>query len=136
MTTSAETFVRAWRSSTCEPSTRLFVQVRHVGAVIVVDVDGDVDLLTSATLGNATDEALRSSPDALVLDLAGVTFCACAGLTVLLDTAEQARLSGIPLGLVCTSRVILRPLHLTGLAKQFQIQPALQLALQDLSASA
>jgi anti-sigma B factor antagonist len=135
MKTSAETFVRTWCSPTCEPRTRLSVRVRHVGAAAVVDVDGDVDLLTSATFGNAIDDAMSSSPAALVLDLSSVAFCSCAGLTVLLDTAERARHLEVPLRLICTSRVVLRPLHVTGLADQFQIRPSLRLALEDMSAS-
>jgi anti-sigma B factor antagonist len=77
----------------------------------------------------------RSAPSGLVLDLTGVTFCACAGLTVLLDTADRARNAGIPLRLVCADRVILRPLHLTGLADLFQIQPNLDAALEDVTGS-
>lgn len=134
MTTSAETFARTWRSPTCEPRNRLSIRARHVGAVAVIDVDGDVDLLTSATFANTTDGALSSAPAALVLDLTRVAFCSCAGLTVLLDTAERARDLEVPLRLVCTSRVVLRPLHLTGLAEQFQIRPSLQLALDDIPA--
>jgi anti-sigma B factor antagonist len=136
MTISAETFVRTWCSPTCEPRTRLSVRVRHVGAVAVVDVDGDVDLLTSATFGNAINEALSSSPVALVLDLSSVAFCSCAGLTVLLDTVQRVRHLEVPLRLVCTSRVVLRPLHVTGLVEQFQIRSSLRLALEDMPASA
>lgn len=136
MITSAETFVRTFRSTSCTRRALLSVRALRVGDVAVVDVDGEVDLITSTTVGNATDDALESAPAGLVLDLAGVTFCACAGLTVLLDAAERARIARVPLRLVCTGRVILRPLQLTGLVGQFQIHPDLDAALEDLSASA
>jgi anti-sigma B factor antagonist len=135
MTTSAETFVRTFRSTACTRRALLSVRARHVGDVAVVDVDGEVDLITSTTVCSATDDALESAPSGLVLDLTGVTFCGCAGLTVLLDTADKARNAGIPLRLVCAGRVILRPLHLTGLVDQFQIQPNLDAALQNVTGS-
>jgi anti-sigma B factor antagonist len=134
MTTSTDTFVRTIRSSTCTPRTWLSTQTRHADAVAIVDVDGEVDSISSATFGIAADGALESAPAGLVLDLSGVTFCACAGLTVLLDIADRARRSGTPLRLVCTGRAVLRPLHLTGLANEFEIRSSLGHALEDISA--
>lgn len=63
-----------------DSSQLLPVQVRHDGGVATVSAHGEVDLVTHETLSKAVDKVFQSCPNALVLDLTAVTFCACAGL--------------------------------------------------------
>lgn len=109
------------------------VQVRREGDVTMVQVHGEVDLITHDLLRAAVDQVLDSAPEALVLDLTAVTFCACSGLSVLLDVATRTRESGIPLLLACDNRAVLRPLRLAGLGNQFRVRPTVRRALEDIA---
>ncbi|SFB19327.1 anti-anti-sigma factor [Amycolatopsis marina] len=98
----------------------------------IVQIIGEVDLCTSGTVSSAVSSALGEHPSGLVIDLLGVTFCGCSGLTVLVDADEQARRSRKPLSLACTGRVVLRPLALTGLTERFRICETVPQAVQSL----
>jgi anti-sigma B factor antagonist len=63
--------------------------VEYRQGVVVVVVEGDVDLSTAPILHRAICEALAEKPSALVLDFSGVKFFACAGLRVLSQTRDE-----------------------------------------------
>jgi anti-anti-sigma factor len=58
---------------------------------IRLDVTGEIDMSTAGNLSRAITEALDTGPDDLVIDLAGATFCDCAGVTALINGREDAR---------------------------------------------
>ncbi len=93
----------------------LVVRRRHPGpGLAVVTVVGEIDLLTAPRLGRALSRAREPTT---VVDLAGVTFLAAAGLTVLVaanhDAVEQGRHFGV-VGAAGTAR---RTLEVSGVAE-------------------
>lgn len=92
----------------------------------VVTVRGEVDLLTAPLL---RDRLLPLMRDTVIIDLAGVTFFAAAGLTVLVEARRTAEAAGIRLSLVAPTRQVLLPLTITGLAGMFDVAPGLTHAL-------
>ena len=74
----------------------------HVGEVVVVRADGDLDLAALERFGAAVDDALASRPTGLVLDLREVEFCDTVGLRMLLSTAAKARRQGCSIALAGT----------------------------------
>jgi anti-anti-sigma factor len=67
------------------------VATRDRPRVVRVAVHGDVDAGTAPLLELALLQALDQGQDRLEVDLAGVTHFSCAGLVVLLQTAERCR---------------------------------------------
>jgi anti-sigma B factor antagonist len=86
---------------------------------VLLEVDGEVDSLTAPRLQAAMDSALEAlgraaAGAALVVDLSGVTFLASSGLAVLVDGARRATAAGGRLHVVAATRVVTRPLEVTG----------------------
>jgi len=76
------------------------------GLVIVV-VDGELDIHSAPGLG----EVLTPAADAgrrLILNVAGLRFCDCAGLSLFLRTQERARAAGGSLHLTAPTASMLR----------------------------
>ncbi|MFF4963150.1 anti-sigma factor antagonist [Streptomyces sp. NPDC001222] len=90
------------------------LRVDAIGDRLVVTVSGELDLeydqLLQQTLSNALDDANAG----LELDLAGVDFCDCSALNVLLNVRHRARASAKSLILRATSPAVERLLALTG----------------------
>lgn len=110
----------------------LTVRSEYVESIAVVRFDGDVDVLTEATMRAALDTELDRAPSALVVDLSTVDFLGCAGLSVLTETDARSRRSGVPMCVVSTRRCVLRPLFVSGLRDRLRIRPSLPRALLDL----
>jgi anti-anti-sigma factor len=66
------------------------VGMRADGDRTVVTVSGDLDLSADRELQQALRSALARSERGIELDLAGVRFCDCSGLNVLLGIRQQA----------------------------------------------
>jgi anti-sigma B factor antagonist len=86
---------------------------------VLLQVDGEIDTLTAPRMQagmNTALDALAATPAgaALVVDLSGVTFLASSGLAVLVDGARRATAAGRRLHVVAATRVVTRPLELTG----------------------
>ncbi|PWW60208.1 anti-anti-sigma factor [Actinokineospora spheciospongiae] len=65
-------------------------------------VTGEIDFLTAPALRTAVSDGLaRPALSALVVDLTGVTFLGCAGVTVLIDARLRIRERGGALVVVC-----------------------------------
>ncbi len=100
---------------------------------VVLRITGELDVLTSPTVGGRIERYFteRAGDDTrlLVLDLSGVTFLASAGLAVLASTKALAAQHNSEVRLVVNSRVVLRPLTLTGLDKALHIAPDLATAM-------
>lgn len=64
----------------------------RTGDTGLLDVDGDLDILTVPALRAALDSAVATMPDitVVVIDLDGVLFCGARGLVVLIDAADTA----------------------------------------------
>jgi anti-sigma B factor antagonist len=97
---------------------------------VVVEVGGEVDMLTSPQLRTAVLEQFEADGvERVVLVLDGVTFLGTSGLAVLIEVREAAQTAGVDLRLVCTARRVLRPLTIAGLVPLFSVHDTLDQAL-------
>lgn len=117
------------------PGDYLKVRSEHVESVAVVHFDGDVDALTGTTMCTALAMELDRRPAGLVVDLSTVDFFGCAGLSVLVDTDDRSRRSGVQMCVVSTRRSVLRPLFVSGLRDRLRVRPSLSRALHDFGCS-
>ncbi len=95
------------------PST-LRVTSYTAGTVVVVQVAGEVDLMTTKDVEAAVTAGLASAPSALVLDLSGVSFLDSAGLAVLARAHITAG-DQVAFRVVADHRAVLKPIQLTGM---------------------
>ena len=104
---------------------------RPTPSQIVIEVGGEVDMLTSPQLRAAVLEQFGEGAgvELVVLALDGVTFLGTSGLAVLIEVREAAHAAGVELRLACTARRVLRPLTIAGLVPLFDIHPTLDEAL-------
>jgi anti-anti-sigma factor len=102
--------------------------------VSVVEVAGEVDLVSSEPLNAVLTAQLDQRPAGLVVDLTKIVFLGSAGINVLVDTAERARDHGVALVVAADHRAVLRPLRITGAYEMLSIRPSLDLALTALQA--
>ncbi|HEY0641681.1 MAG TPA: STAS domain-containing protein [Pseudonocardiaceae bacterium] len=107
------------------------LKVDRRGDVVVVQVGGEVDMLTTPMLTTLVNEQLGGELSTLVLDLRGVGFLGSSGLASLVQAREAAAGRGVRLRLVSASHSVLRPLTATGLAELFEIYPDLDAAVAD-----
>jgi anti-anti-sigma factor len=76
------------------PSAFLEITTHPAGTRTVVTVSGEIDIDTEQTLQRALRLALARSTEGVDLDLAGVGFCDCSGLNVLLRVRRIALADG------------------------------------------
>ena len=106
------------------------VDVEQHGTAVVLHVAGELDLVTTPILTEASTEALRSRPPVLVIDLTGVTFLASIGMSAIV-AAHEAGGDHTKVRVVGSGRDTLRPIHVTGLDNLLSIYPDLPSALAD-----
>ncbi|KDN24235.1 STAS domain-containing protein [Amycolatopsis rifamycinica] len=104
------------------------VSLESRDSVVVLHVDGALDLALAPKLRRLAERAARLRPSLLVIDLTGVTFLASAGMAELVR-AHRGPAAAAPLRVVATGRITLRPLELTRLADELAIYPSLSEAL-------
>jgi anti-anti-sigma factor len=66
------------------------VGVHEQGDIVVVEVVGEVDLLSAPQVREAVMTALAGRPGVVVIDLLGVSFLGSSGLAVLVEAHQQA----------------------------------------------
>ncbi len=96
---------------------------------VVVEVVGELDMVTAPRLTNAV--AAEPGPDttSLVVDLSGITFLATAGITELVSLRTRTSEANVQLLLVPGPRIVRRPLELMGLLDLFTVHPSQTAAL-------
>lgn len=94
----------------------------------MLEVSGEVDMLTAPQLEEAVGRALDDAPKVLVLDLAKVTFLASAGLSVL-TRSHQRSATATSLRVVADNEHTLRPLRLMGMDRELHTYPTRDAAL-------
>ena len=104
---------------------------RPASGQIVIEVGGEVDMLTSPQLRAAVLEQFEPSAniELVVLGMDKVTFLGTSGLAVLIEVREAAHMAGVELRLACTARRVLRPLTIAGLVSLFDIHDSQEAAL-------
>ena len=100
--------------------------------LLVLSVDGDVDMLTAPQLSSAICEALEKSPTALVVDLTEVTFLASIGMSVLVAAHEAATALSVRLGVVAEGPITRRPMRILGIDAILALHPMLDDAVRSL----
>lgn len=98
---------------------------------VVIEVGGEVDMLTSPQLRSAVIDQFgtEAGVELVVLALDGVSFLGTSGLAVLIEVREAAHAAGVELRLACTARRVLRPLTIAGLVPLFDIHETVEHAL-------
>lgn len=91
---------------------------------VVLSVTGEVDISTSPFLQRVLLSHLRDAP-LVTVDLTRTSFIGAAGLSVLLNVREAAAAAGSTLRVVACTTVVLLPLMITGLDREFDIHPIL-----------
>lgn len=111
-----------------DPVNGLAVAVERHGDAVVVQVSGELDLLTTPKLDSAAGEALRQHPPLLVLDLTGVTFLGSAGMASLV-AVRQAAGDDVQIRLAAADPVVVRAMEVVGLDQEFPMYPTCAEAL-------
>jgi anti-sigma B factor antagonist len=113
-----------------ESDDQITVTTRDAGeSRVVVEVGGEVDMLTSPQLRAAVLGVLPGAAT-VVLALDSVTFLGTSGLAVLIEVREAAQQAGVALLLACTGRRVLRPLSIAGLVPMFDVRDSIEDALR------
>lgn len=89
---------------------------------MVIELDGELDYCTVPMIEDALAAACQSAMD-LVLDLGGLRFCDCAGLSVLLRTARRCEAEGGRLRLAAAQLVVARLLTLARTPEVIPVYP-------------
>jgi anti-sigma B factor antagonist len=88
-------------------------------APLAVGVSGEIDIASAPKLRDELLGAIRRHGARLALDLSGVTFMDCAGISVLLAAHRHARVKDGWVRVVRASRRARKILMLTGLDQEF-----------------
>ena len=97
----------------------------------VISVRGEVDIATATRFREFLEASIEGDPDAVVIDLTGVTFIDSTGLGVLIGARKRCDAAGHSLRLVVSEPRILKVFEITGLTELFEIHPTLALAVRD-----
>lgn len=93
----------------------LAIITEHHGQWSVLRLQGELDVSARDRLRHAIDSALESHPPILVVDLSGLDFADCAGLSILVYAQKLLVAGGSELVAVDAKPIVLRLLQLTGL---------------------
>ncbi|MFJ9543230.1 anti-sigma factor antagonist [Streptomyces sp. NPDC101225] len=96
------------------------LRVDTAGDRLVVTVSGELDLDSDELLQKTLSDALDRATGGLELDLAGVDFCDCSALRVLLRVHQHARATSKSLVLRASSPPVRRLLALSGALPLFE----------------
>jgi anti-sigma B factor antagonist len=119
-----------WRGGDLDDQITLATSCPAVG-MVVIEVGGEVDMLTSPQLRAAVIEQFgpQAEVELVILALDGVSFLGTSGLAVLIEVREAAHNAGVELRLACTARRVLRPLTIAGLVPLFDIHDTVDQAM-------
>ncbi|MFI9805414.1 STAS domain-containing protein [Streptomyces sp. NPDC052301] len=96
------------------PPGRIATSYASSGERVHVTVRGELDLVSGDRLRDRLSAALAASSSGLDLDLSGLSFCDCAGLSVLLELRRRALSQNKTVAIQDTSPAIDRLLELVG----------------------
>lgn len=87
----------------------------HVDGSATIEVSGEIDIATSATITDQVTAAVRAAPSAVRILMGDVTFIDSTGLGALVASRKACAAQGIPFAVADPSPRVLRVLQLTGL---------------------
>lgn len=105
---------------------------RRVCGLVVVDVEGELDLCAAPQLEDAVAEATRSGPVHVIVHVGGVSFMDAAGLGALVAARDRAERSGTQMRLVGLHGTARRVVDMTDMRGTFVTDDTLTQALADL----
>lgn len=100
----------------------LTISVHRTPSEAVVNLAGEIDMLTATRLSNTVNDILGDPPPRIVLDLSGVTFCDSQGLGTLVVLSRKASTAQSVLVLTNVGDFLLRVLDITGLRSALMIR--------------
>ena len=112
------------------PFGTLYLASQRRNDTTTVTVAGELDISTAGQLQAYAEEALRSAPRRLVLDLSGVSFFSAAGVTVLTELVDSAAAYGTDLLLGEVSPAVTRVLRALGMAGQYPLAAVVEDSLR------
>jgi len=114
---------------------RISVDVhRGAGGVVEIRVFGELDMVGAPLLRERINEEMPRCR-ALVLDLGGVDFLGTAGLSILLEAAQQAEHANVRWGIVASRHAVTHPLQAVGLRDVLPIHPSVAVATHAVTRS-
>lgn len=113
---------------------RVSTHLESQGQVVVLTVEGEIDLSTAPMLSDEIDTALATSPAGVVVDLTGVDFLASVGMSVLLGSYRNAT-SVCAFAIVADGTAVRRPMKLVGLDAALPLHSDLATAVESVSVS-
>lgn len=105
------------------------VESRTEGPWTVIDVTGEVDMFTAPKLREKLVQTVDQGAYKIIVNLEGVSFMDSTGLGTLVGGLKRVKEHDGTLGLVCSSRPVLRVLTITGLNNVFPIHESVEQAL-------
>jgi anti-sigma B factor antagonist len=103
------------------PSTHLAVITEHHGQRSVLRLQGELDVSNRDRLHSAISSVLEHHPPLLVVDLSGLDFTDCAGLSALVGAHKSLAECRHQLVITGAKPAVQRLLHLTGLDTYLQL---------------
>ena len=100
----------------------LTVEEHRTGTDTVLRLAGEIDMATAGELRAATTNSIRTPPERVVLDFAGVTFCDSQGLSTLISLNRDVTAAGSTLVLSNVGEFMGRLLEITGLRAAFTVE--------------
>ncbi|HEX3787800.1 MAG TPA: STAS domain-containing protein [Pseudonocardiaceae bacterium] len=111
----------------------LAVRAEQLGPnLVALQVEGELDMLTSPTLADRVREHFAADGGALVVDMTRVSFLGSAGLAVLAEAAGLAAAHATELRVIATTTAVLRPLEVTGLDERVHTCDSMATAIGQL----
>ncbi|KUL39006.1 STAS domain-containing protein [Actinoplanes awajinensis] len=103
----------------------LSITVQRAPDEVTMQLAGEIDVLTVTELAALVNEVLADeSPNRIVLDMAGVTFCDSQGLGTLVVLSRKAQHNQTVLALANVGDFLMRVLDITGLRSALMISTA------------
>ncbi|MFD0205884.1 MULTISPECIES: STAS domain-containing protein [Saccharothrix] len=100
-------------------------RVHHHEGIVVVEVVGEIDMACESPVGTVLAAQLDQRPAGLVVDLTGIDFFGSAGIQLLVEAIERAKLRGVTLAVATDRRAVLRPLEITLVREVLDVHPTL-----------
>ena len=100
--------------------------------LVILTVQGSIDVLTAPQLTGAVDAALTGEPRGLIIDLTATEFLASAGMSALAAAHDAIAPTGL-FGVVAGGPSTSRPLQLVGLDQTLILYPTLQQAIDAMT---
>lgn len=98
------------------------VQVRADDSSVVIELRGELDMLTAPDFRTCLDAAIEATSGDVVVDLAGVDFIDSSGLTELVAAHRSLRDRGRQLHLDSVAPRVTRVLQISGLDGHFSVR--------------